>query len=99
MQRTTFASLLLIATVKTTWSLFVPRTRNNRFFTADLQSYLINKMSTATKERLTWNVRPATLEDAAAVSKLLEYSYQTLLPANYEAEFLEKALPLITRGK
>jgi hypothetical protein len=56
-------------------------------------------MASPTKERIAWKVRPATLEDQSAVNELLMNSYGALLPANYDAGFLEKALPLITQGE
>ena len=43
-------------------------------------------------------VRVARPEDAAAVTQLLEASYPELLPSAYDAQFLERALPLMTRA-
>ena len=48
--------------------------------------------------RIEWKVRPATLNDRDAVNKLLLDSYEHLLAANYEPDFLKVALPLITKG-
>lgn len=50
-------------------------------------------------ERIQWKVRPATLADEAAVNKLLMNSYENLLAADYDQEFLNIALPLITKGR
>mmetsp|Transcript_27638 Transcript_27638/g.66417 ORF Transcript_27638/g.66417 Transcript_27638/m.66417 type:complete len:130 (-) Transcript_27638:2615-3004(-) len=50
-------------------------------------------------ERIDWIVRPATLEDKTAVDELLVNSYTNLLPANYDADFLKTALPLITTAQ
>lgn len=49
--------------------------------------------------RIEWKVRPATPEDASAINKLLMDSYENLLAADYDAGFLEKSLPLITKGR
>ena len=51
-----------------------------------------------TQERIEWKVRPATLKDQEAVNKLLLDSYESLLAADYEPDFLAIALPLITKG-
>ena len=55
-------------------------------------------MSETPKESIAWKVRPATLVDQSNVNKLLLDSYETLLATNYDADFLSKALPLITQG-
>lgn len=46
--------------------------------------------------KIEWQVRPATPEDGRAVGSLLQKSYEQLLPRNYEASLLSRALPLIT---
>ena len=51
------------------------------------------------KERIDWMVRPATLADQAAVNDLLMNSYANLLANDYEPDFLQIALPLITKGQ
>jgi N-acetylglutamate synthase-like GNAT family acetyltransferase len=45
-----------------------------------------------------YEVRVARPEDAEAVTRLLEASYPELLPSAYDAQFLERALKLITRA-
>ena len=57
------------------------------------------KMTSTPKERIDWKIRPATLEDQDGVNQLLMDSYKHLLAADYEADFLEVALPLITQGR
>lgn len=42
--------------------------------------------------------RPATLADADAVTALLQASYPRLLAGAYDAELLDRALPLMTRA-
>lgn len=48
------------------------------------------------KERIEWIIRPATIEDRNQTAKLLNASYYSLLPRNYDEETLAKALPAIT---
>lgn len=43
-------------------------------------------------------IRPATPEDAEAVTNLLAAAYPMLLAPSYEAELLARALPLMTRA-
>ena len=50
-------------------------------------------------DRIEWKVRPATLADESAVQELLIDSYGNLLAADYDQDFLEIALPLITKGQ
>lgn len=51
------------------------------------------------KEKIQWIIRPTTSEDADAIDALLKICYETLLPKDYEADLLEKSLPLITRAR
>ncbi|KAL3923537.1 MAG: hypothetical protein SGILL_001596 [Bacillariaceae sp.] len=53
----------------------------------------------ASKERIDWKIRPATLADETAVNDLLMNSYENLLAKDYDADFLQTALPLITKGQ
>lgn len=48
--------------------------------------------------RIDWKIRPATPSDAAAVQELLQTSYSQLLAADYEADLLATALPLICQA-
>ncbi|MGE0767066.1 MAG: GNAT family N-acetyltransferase [Hyphomicrobiaceae bacterium] len=43
-------------------------------------------------------VRPATLADEPAVTRVLSQSYPTLLAAHYDPRLLERALPMMTRA-
>ena len=52
-----------------------------------------------TKETIHWIVRPTTQEDKEAIDALLKICYETLLPKDYDADLLEKSLPLITRAR
>jgi len=45
-----------------------------------------------------YSIRPATPEDEAAVSQLLQASYPVLMKAAYEEAVLAKALPLMTKA-
>jgi hypothetical protein len=47
------------------------------------------------RSRINWLVRPATLEDDDATSKLLYTSYFALLPRDYTEETLKNSLPKI----
>lgn len=47
---------------------------------------------------LSFTVRAARPSDAAAVTRLLERSYGTLLAPDYDAEVLARALPAMTRA-
>ena len=48
------------------------------------------------KNHVAWVVRPSTSTDGPTVTQLLETCYTQLLPANYEADLLQVALPKIT---
>lgn len=52
-----------------------------------------------TKEKVEWIVRPTTSKDAAEIESLLTTCYETLLPKDYDADLLAKALPLITKAR
>lgn len=49
-------------------------------------------------ERTDYTVRPASLEDMAGTSMLLEASYGRLMASSYDADLLERVLPLISRA-
>ena len=53
-----------------------------------------NTMSES-KETIDWIVRPSQLEDADHINSLFQNCYGTLLSKDYDADFLEKALPKI----
>lgn len=46
-----------------------------------------------------WPVRPANLDDAEEVNRLLETSYATLLSRDYSPDILDQVLPLITQAQ
>jgi len=50
-------------------------------------------------EKIQWVVRPTRSEDSDAINELLKICYETLLPSDYDADVLDKALPLITRAR
>lgn len=47
----------------------------------------------------TWDIRPSTPDDLAAVDALLAASYPRLLKADYPASVLVTALPIISRAR
>ncbi|PWC51120.1 GNAT family N-acetyltransferase [Azospirillum sp. TSA6c] len=47
---------------------------------------------------MSFTVRTARPEDAAAVDRVLSASYPALMPAGYPAEVMERVLPIITRS-
>ena len=51
---------------------------------------------TSTRNKIDWQIRPATFADAVAVQTLLAKSYSELLSADYPPDVLEDSLPLIT---
>ena len=45
-----------------------------------------------------WSVRPATLDDAEAITRLLQASYPALMKTSYDAAILAIALPYVTKA-
>mmetsp|Transcript_13816 Transcript_13816/g.37981 ORF Transcript_13816/g.37981 Transcript_13816/m.37981 type:complete len:273 (-) Transcript_13816:187-1005(-) len=52
-----------------------------------------------TKQRIEWIIRPSTIEDDEELSKLMLESYSKLLAADYNDDFLEKAVPMISKPR
>lgn len=50
-------------------------------------------------EKIDWIIRPTTSKDADSIDALLKVCYETLLPNDYDANLLEKALPLISEAR
>ena len=57
------------------------------------------KPSEKEKNRIQWTVRPATVEDRDKVNDLLHASYSSLLPKDYDEEFITKALPDLSKAR
>jgi GNAT superfamily N-acetyltransferase len=76
---------------------FTAVARSTKRYSCPKRLYLTQTMPFS--ERIQWKVRPATLADKNAVNELLMNSYENLLAADYDQEFLETALPLISKGR
>ncbi len=76
---------------------FTAVARSTKRYSCPKRLYLTQTMPPS--ERIQWKVRPATLADKNAVNELLMNSYENLLAADYDQEFLETALPLISKGR
>ena len=58
-----------------------------------------NKKNTTKKERIAWMVRPATLDDAAAVSDVLSASYSQVMKPDKDPLVLSRALPYLSTAR
>jgi GNAT superfamily N-acetyltransferase len=51
------------------------------------------------KASIPWTLRPSTADDSRAANELLQLSYSSLLPKDYDRSITDKALPVITTAQ